>query len=94
MPIQLLEDRILVRREVAETVSAGGIIIPETVAEKPQYGDVVFVGPGLVRNGTLKPVQYQVGQKVLFGKWNEETLEVDGEKLMLLRENDILGSVE
>lgn len=93
MGIALLEDRVLVRRDEAEEISRGGILIPETVQDKPQFGVVVAVGPGLVVRGKLRAMQYAPGQRVVFGKWNDEKVTVDGEVLVLLREVDILGTI-
>jgi chaperonin GroES len=91
--IELLEDRILVRRKTAVTKSAGGIIIPDTATEKPQFGDIVAVGPGILKKGKRIPVDFTAGQHVIFGKWNEDTVKIDGESLVLLREKDILGTI-
>jgi chaperonin GroES len=90
-----LQDRVLVRRIEPEEKSAGGIIIPDTVQEKPMEGEVVAVGPGARdANGLLHPLDVKPGDQVLFGKWSGSEIKVDGEDLVVMKESDILGVVE
>lgn len=94
MSFYLLEDRVLVRRVEATQVSKGGIIIPDTVQEKPQIAHVTHVGPGRKdQDGNLVPMTVAVGDEVLFGKWSGDEMTVEGEKLVLLREDDIMGTL-
>jgi chaperonin GroES len=92
LKIRPLNDRVIVKR-IVETVSAGGILIPET-GDKPQRGSVLAVGPGkLDNNGTLRPVDLKAGDEVLFGKYSGTEVKVDGQDLLIMREEDILGVV-
>ncbi|MBP6103782.1 MAG: co-chaperone GroES [Gammaproteobacteria bacterium] len=92
LKIRPLNDRVIVKR-IVETVSAGGILIPET-GDKPQRGTVLAVGPGkLDNNGTLRPVDLNAGDEVLFGKYSGTEVKVDGQDLLIMREEDILGVV-
>jgi chaperonin GroES len=94
MSFQPLHDYIIVRREDAETVSAGGIIIPGTVQEKPQIGTVVAVGIGLRnKDGSRKKINLTAGERVLFGKWTGEEMKIDGETVVLMREDEIMGKL-
>jgi len=95
MSFKPLHDRVVVRRIEEDERTAGGIIIPDTAKEKPQQGEVVAVGPG-ARNeaGTLVPLDVQVGDIVLFGKWSGTEVKVDGEELLIMKESDILGILE
>jgi chaperonin GroES len=95
MHFRPLHDRVAVRRIEAEEKTAGGIIIPDTVKEKPQEGEVVAVGPG-ARDETGKLVELSVkaGDRVLFGKWSGSEVKIDGEELLIMKESDILGIVE
>jgi chaperonin GroES len=95
MRFRPLHDRVVVRRLESETKSAGGIIIPDTAAEKPQQGEVVAVGSG-ARDESGKPVPIGVkkGDKVLFGKWSGTEVKLDGDELLILTESDIMGVVE
>ncbi|KFG69975.1 co-chaperone GroES [Microvirga sp. BSC39] len=95
MKFRPLHDRIVVRRIEAEQKSAGGIIIPDTAKEKPQQGEVIAVGPG-ARNeqGQLVPLDVQVGDTVLFGKWSGTEVKIDGEDLLIMKESDIMGVLE
>ena len=94
MKFRPLHDRVVVRRIEAEQKSAGGIIIPDTAKEKPQQGEVIAVGPG-ARNqqGQLVPLDVQVGDTVLFGKWSGTEVKIDGEDLLIMKESDILGII-
>jgi chaperonin GroES len=95
MKFRPLHDRIVVKRIDAEEKTAGGIIIPDTAKEKPQQGEVIAVGPG-ARNeqGQLVPLDVQVGDTVLFGKWSGTEVKIDGEDLLILKESDIMGVLE
>ena len=95
MKFRPLHDRVVVRRVEQETKSAGGIIIPDTAAEKPQQGEIIAAGPG-ARDETGKIVALDVkrGDKVLFGKWSGTEVKIDGEELLIMKESDIMGIVE
>jgi chaperonin GroES len=89
-----LHDRVVVRRIEAEAKSAGGIIIPDTVKEKPQQGEVIAVGPGgRDEAGKLTPIDVKVGDKVLFGKWSGTEVKLDNEELLIMKESDIMGVI-
>jgi chaperonin GroES len=90
-----LQDRILVRRVEAEEKTPGGIIIPDTVKEKPVEGEVLSVGPGARdETGTLRPLDVEVGDRVLFTKWAGTEVLINGEDRLILKESDILGVIE
>ena len=92
MNIRPLQDRVIVRRMEEETTSPGGIVIPDSAAEKPSRGEVVAVGNGLVLdNGELRPLDLKVGDKVLFGKYSGTEVEVDGEDLLVMKEDDVMA---
>jgi chaperonin GroES len=95
MKFRPLHDRVVIRRIDAEEKTKGGIIIPDTVKEKPQEGEVVAVGPG-GRNdrGDLVPLDLQAGDRVLFGKWSGTEVKVDGKDLLIMKESDIMGVLE
>ena len=95
MAIRPLHDRVLVRRLEDEKKSPGGIVIPDTAAEKPMTGEVVSVGNGKLQdNGELRPLDVKAGDKVLFGKYSGTEVKVDGEELLVMREDDIMGVLE
>src|SRR5438128_506019 len=90
-----LSDRILVKSVTAEEKTAGGIVLPDTAQEKPQQGDVVAVGPGkIMDNGKVAPMDVKVGDKVYYGKYSGTEVKLNGEELVVLRQDDILGIVE
>ena len=94
MNFRPLHDRVLVRRIEAEEKTAGGIIIPDSVKEKPSEGEVVSVGSGArAENGTITPMDLKAGDKILFGKWSGTEVKVDGEELLIMKESDVLGIV-
>jgi chaperonin GroES len=95
MKFRPLHDRVVVRRVEQETKSAGGIIIPDTAAEKPQQGEIIAAGPG-ARDETGKIVALDVkrGDKVLFGKWSGTEVKIDGQELLIMKESDIMGVLE
>jgi chaperonin GroES len=95
MHFRPLHDRVVVRRIKEDQKTAGGIIIPDTVAEKPQEGEVISVGPGaLDNNGKLVPTTVKAGDYVLFSKWSGTEVKLDGEELLIMKESDILGVLE
>ena len=95
MSIRPLHDRVLVRRIEDETVSAGGILIPDNAKEKPSRGEILAVGNGKhLDNGDVRPLEVKVGDKVLFGKYSGSEVKVDGEELLVMREDDIVGIIE
>jgi chaperonin GroES len=95
MKFRPLHDRIVVRRIAAEEKTAGGIIIPDTVKEKPSQGEVIAVGPGgRDEAGKLIPIDIRVGDRVLFGKWSGTEVVIDGEDLLIMKESDLFGVVE
>ena len=95
MKFRPLHDRVLVRRIDEEEKSAGGVIIPDTAKEKPSQGEVIAVGPG-ARNeqGEIAPLDVQVGDTILFGKWSGTEVKIDGEELLIMKESDVMGVLE
>ena len=92
MKFRPLHERVVVRRLEAEEKTKGGIIIPDTAKEKPSQGEVIAVGPGgRDENGKLIPIDIQVGDRVLFGKWSGTEVKLDGEDLLIMKESDIMG---
>ncbi|RIA56609.1 co-chaperone GroES [Dichotomicrobium thermohalophilum] len=95
MKFRPLHDRVAVKRVEEEQKTAGGIIIPDTAAEKPQQGEVIAVGPGARGDDNeLIPMGVQVGDKVLFGKWSGTEVKIDGEEVLIMKESDLLGVLE
>lgn len=95
MAIRPLNDRVVVKRLEAEEKTASGIVLPGSAAEKPDMGEVLAVGNGkLLDNGERQKVDVKVGDKVIFGKYSGQTVKVDGEELLVMREEDIFGIVE
>ena len=95
MKFRPLHDRVVVKRLAEDTKSAGGIIIPDSAAEKPMQGEVIAVGPGARDdNGKLIEIGVKVGETVLFGKWSGTEVKLDGEELLIMKESDIMGVVE
>ena len=95
MKIRPLHDRVIVKRIEEERKSAGGIVIPDTAAEKPDQGEIVAVGKGKKDdNGKLIPLDVKPGDKVLFGKYSGQTVKVKGDELLVMREEDIMGVIE
>ncbi|ASG21577.1 MULTISPECIES: co-chaperone GroES [Nitrospirillum] len=94
MKFRPLHDRVVVRRVESEQKTAGGIIIPDTVKEKPQEGEVVAVGPGARdEQGKLIALDVKAGDRVLFGKWSGTEVKIDGAEYLIMKESDILGIV-
>ncbi|NJM36370.1 MAG: co-chaperone GroES [Rhodomicrobium sp.] len=95
MQLRPLHDRVVVKRLDEETKTRGGIIIPDTAAEKPQQGEVVAVGPGARGDDNeIVPMDVKVGDKVLFGKWSGTEVKIDGVDLLIMKESDIMGVLE
>ena len=95
MNLRPLADRVIVKRVEQETKTASGIVIPDNAAEKPDQGEVLSVGPGK-RNerGDIVVMNVKVGDRVLFGKYSGQTVKVDGDELLVMREEDIFAVVE
>ena len=92
LSLRPLSDRVVVRRLEPETVSAGGIVIPDSASEKPNQGEVLAVGPGLrLDNGKVEPVAVTVGDVVLFGKYSSNEIKINGEEVLILKESDLLA---
>src|SRR6202030_432410 len=95
MKFRPLHDRVVIRRIEGEEKTKGGIIIPDTVKEKPQEGEVVAVGPGARdESGKLTPIELKAGDRVLFGKWSGTEVKIDGEELLIMKETDVMGVIE
>ena len=95
MNIRPLHDRVVVRRMEEETTSAGGIVLPGSAQEKPSQGEVLAAGNGkIMGNGEVRPLDVKVGDKVLFGKYSGTEVKVDGEDLLVMKEEDIMGVIE
>lgn len=95
MKIRPLYDRIIVKRVEQQRTTASGIVIPDSAAEKPEQGEVIAVGSGkLLQDGTRRPLQVKVGDQVLFGKYAGQTVKVDGDELLVMREEDVMGVLE
>jgi len=95
MKIRPLHDRVIVKRLESETKSAGGIVIPDSAAEKPVQGKVVAVGKGkILEDGNVRPLDVKVGDKILFGKYSGTEVKVDGDDLVVMREEDVMAIIE
>lgn len=95
MNIRPLHDRVVVKRMEEERTSAGGIVIPDSATEKPVRGEVLSVGKGkIAENGDVRPLDLKVGDQVLFGKYSGTEIKVDGEEVLVMREDDIMGVFE
>jgi chaperonin GroES len=95
MNIRPLNDRVIVKRLEEERTSPGGIVIPDSAAEKPIRGEVVAVGAGkALDNGQVRPVALKAGDKVLFGKYAGTELKLDGQEIVVMREDDIIAVLE
>jgi chaperonin GroES len=94
MKIRPLHDRVVVRRLDEERKSAGGIVIPDNAAEKPDQGEVIAVGNGkILEDGKVRPLDVKVGDRILFGKYSGTTVKVEGDELLVMREDDIMGVI-
>jgi chaperonin GroES len=95
MNIRPLHDRLIVKREAEERKSAGGIVIPDTATEKPTLGKVIAVGKGkILENGESRALDVKAGDKILFGKYSGTEVKVDGDELLIMREEDVMAIVE
>ena len=95
MKIRPLHDRVIVKRIEEERKTPGGIVIPDNAAEKPDQGEVLAIGTGKVMDdGKVRPLAVKVGERVLFGKYSGSSVKVDGDELLVMREEDIMGVVE
>lgn len=95
MNIRPLHDRVIVRRMEEETMSAGGIVIPDNAAEKPVRGEIIATGKGKITDsGDVRALDVNVGDKILFGKYAGTEIKVDGEELLVMREDDIVAVIE
>lgn len=95
MTIRPLHDRVIVRRKEEEHTSPSGIVIPDTAAEKPMQGEIIAVGNGKVlKNGAIRPLGVKVGDRVLFGKYSGTEIKIQGEEMLVMREEDIMAVLE
>src|SRR5580698_7366412 len=95
MKIRPLHDRVIIKRLESETKSAGGILIPDSATEKPMKGEVLAVGKGkILEDGTVRPLDVKVGDKVLFAKYSGTEIKIDGEELVVMREDDLMAVFE
>ncbi|MBU6285128.1 MAG: co-chaperone GroES [Betaproteobacteria bacterium] len=95
MKLRPLHDRVIVKRLDTERKTSSGIVIPDNAAEKPDQGEILAVGNGKIQeDGHVRPMAVKVGDKVLFGKYSGQTVKVDGEELLVMREEDIMAVVE
>lgn len=95
MNIRPLHDRVIIKRMEEERKTPGGIVIPDTAAEKPQKGEVKAVGKGkILDNGEVRPLDIKEGDKVLFGKFSGTEVKVNGEDVLVMREEDVMGVIE
>jgi chaperonin GroES len=94
MKIRPLHDRVIVKRIEEERKTAGGIVIPDSATEKPDQGEVLAIGTGKVMDdGKVRPLAVKVGDRVLFGKYSGSSVKMDGDELLVMREEDIMGVV-
>ncbi len=95
MQVRPLHDRVLVKRQIEEEKSKGGIYIPDTAKEKPIEGEIIAVGTGRVtEDGKVRPLEVKKGDKVLFGKYAGTEIKIQGEEFLMMREEDILGIIQ
>ena len=95
MKIRPLHDRVIVKRLESERTSPGGIVIPDSAAEKPVEGKVMAVGKGkILEDGQVRPLDVKIGDKILFGKYSGTEVKVDGEDLVVMREEDVMAVIE
>jgi len=95
MKMRPLHDRVIVKRLDEERTSPGGIVIPDTAAEKPMQGKIIAVGKGkILEDGKVRPLDVKVGDKILFGKYSGNEVKVDGEELVVMREEDVMAVIE
>jgi chaperonin GroES len=95
MKIRPLHDRVIVKRMEEERKTASGIVIPDAAAEKPDQGEIIAVGNGKIGDdGKVRPMNVKVGDRILFGKYSGQAFKMDGQELLTMREDDIIGVVE
>jgi chaperonin GroES len=95
MKIRPLHDRVIVKRLEEERTSPGGIVIPDSATEKPIQGKIVAVGKGkILEDGNVRPLDVKVGDKILFGKYSGTEVKVDGDDLLVMREEDVMAVIE
>jgi chaperonin GroES len=95
MKIRPLHDRVIVKRLESERTTPGGIVIPDSAAEKPVEGKVIAVGKGkILEDGQVRPLDVKIGDKILFGKYSGTEVKVDGDDLVVMREEDIMAVIE
>ncbi len=95
MKIRPLHDRVVVRRLEEDSMSAGGIVLPDTASEKPSQGEILAVGPGkILDDGDKRELDVSVGDKIIFGQYAGSTVKIDGEELLILSESEIFGVLE
>jgi chaperonin GroES len=95
MKVRPLHDRVIVKRLEEERKTASGIVIPDTAAEKPDQGEIIAVGKGKTNDeGTVRPLEVKVGDRVLFGKYSGQAFKMEGEEYLQMREDDIIGVIE
>lgn len=95
MHVRPLYDRVIVKRIEQQRTTASGIVIPDSAAEKPEQGEIVALGNGrLLQDGTLRALQLEVGDQVIFGEYDGQSIKVDGEDFLVMREEDVLGVLE
>jgi chaperonin GroES len=95
MKIRPLHDRVIIKRLEEERTSPGGIVIPDSAAEKPVQGKVLAVGKGkILEDGTVRPLDVKVGDKILFGKYSGTEIKIDGDELVVMREDDLMAVFE
>jgi len=95
LKIRPLHDRVVVRRAEEETKSAGGIVIPGSAAEKPMRGEIVAIGKGkILKDGSVRPLDVKTGNKIIFGKYSGTEVKINGEELLIMREEDIMAIEE
>jgi chaperonin GroES len=94
LKIRPLHDRVVVKRLEEERKSAGGIVIPDNVAEKPDQGEIIAVGKGkIMEDGKVRPLDVKVGDRILFGKYSGSSVKIEGTEYLVMREDDIMGVV-
>lgn len=94
MKIRPLHDRVVIKRLEAEEKTASGIVLPGAAAEKPDMGEVIAIGNGkILEDGSVRALELKIGDKVIFGKYSGQTVKVDGEELMVMKEDDVMGVV-
>ena len=95
MKIRPLHDRVIVKRLEEDRTSPGGIVIPDTAAEKPVQGKIMAVGKGkILEDGNVRPLDVKVGDKILFGKYSGTEVKIDGDELLVMREEDVMAVIE